>query len=255
MRIAYDVIGSRGRAIAILGANIKAPKKTAKEIIKRHKAVKSVLQKLSDREGEFRLYRTKLLLGDKQTEVVHKENNYFIKIDPQKVYFSPREGTERQRMAELVKTGERILIMFSGAAPYAIAIAKKHPENEIVCVDINSDAISYAEKNVRMNRLKNIRNICGDVRKIRNLGKFDRIIMPLVETAIEFLDEAYLHSKKGTIIHLYGISSKRKTLSDLEDEVLHVADMFNFKYKIVGKQDVLPYAPRVRKVRLDIKIL
>jgi len=254
MRIAYDVIGNKEKSVAILGANTKAPKKAAREIMKRHKAVKSVLRKLTDREGEFRLYQTKLLLGKRDTEIVHKEHNYLIKVNPQKVYFSPREGTERQRIANKVKQGERILIMFSGAGPYAIAIGKKHPENEIVCVDINIDAIIYAEKNVRLNKLKNIKNICGDVREIRNLGKFDRIIMPLVETAIEFLDEAVLYSKKGTIIHLYGLS-KRKTAEDLEELVEEVADTYNFKYKIVGKQDVLPYAPRVRKVRLDLKIL
>ncbi len=254
MRIAYDVIGNKEKAVAILGANTKNARKAAKDIMKRHKAVKSVIQKISDREGEYRLYQTKLLLGKKDTEVVHKEHNYLIRVDPQRVYFSPREGTERQRIAEMTKNGQRILIMFSGSGPYSIAIAKRHPENEIVNIDINLDAIVYAEKNVRMNHLRNIKNICGDVRKIRNIGKFDRIVMPLVETAKEFLDDAVLHSKKGTIIHLYGLSAK-KDFEDIEDEVQEIADSFNFKYKIVGKQDVLPYAPRVRKVRLDIKVL
>jgi tRNA (guanine37-N1)-methyltransferase len=255
MRIAYDVIGNKEKSVAILGYNTKASKKTAKEIMKRHKAVKSVLKKISDREGDFRLYQTKLLLGDKNTEVIHKEHNYFIKVDPQRVYFSPRESTERQRIAEIVKPAERILIMFSGSGPYSIAIAKKHPENQIVNIDINLDAVSYAEKNIRMNRVRNVKNICGDVRKLRNIGKFDRIIMPLVETAKEFLDDAVLHSKKGTIIHLYGLTKNRKTMEDLEEEVHEISDTYNFRYKIVGKQDVLPYAPRVRKVRLDIKIL
>jgi hypothetical protein len=44
MRVAYDVIGSKDKSVALLGINVKSPKKVAKEILKRHKSVKSVLQ-------------------------------------------------------------------------------------------------------------------------------------------------------------------------------------------------------------------
>ncbi|NIO44245.1 MAG: tRNA (guanine-N1)-methyltransferase, partial [Candidatus Aenigmarchaeota archaeon] len=137
----------------------------------------------------------------------------------------------------------------------AIAIGKKHPDCEIICIEINVKGIEYSEKNVRLNKLHNIKNICADVRDVRNIGKFDRVIMPLVERAIEYLDQAFLHSKKGTIIHLYGLSNEKDNFKDLEEKVREIAKIFNIKYKIVKRQKVLPYAPRVRKVRLDIKIL
>jgi tRNA (guanine37-N1)-methyltransferase len=255
MQIAYDIIGNKEKAIALLGVSVKNPKKAAKEIMKRHKAVKSVLQKLSERKDIYRLYPCKLIAGDKDTEVVHKEYGYLIKLDPQKVYFSPREGTERQRIANMVKPGENILIFFSGAGPYSLAISKKEPLCKITNVEINMKAVEYAEKNVRLNGLHNIKNYCADARYIRNLGKFDRIIMPLVETAIEFLDEAFLYSKKGTIIHLYGLSNEKENFKDLEKKVEEIANIYNIKYKIVGRQRVLPYAPRISKVRLDVKIV
>jgi len=254
MRVAYDIIGNKEKAIALLGVNVKNPKKVAKEIMKRHKNVKSVLQKLSERKDVFRLYPCKLLLGDKNTEVIHKEYNYFIKVDPQKVYFSPRESTERQRIAEMVKPRERVLVMFSGAAPYAVAIKKKEPTCHVTCLEINLKAVEYAEKNIKLNNLHDVKNYCCDVKEIRNIGNFDRIIMPLVERAIEFLDEAFLHSKNGTIIHLYGLS-KEDDFKGLEERVDEIAKIYNIKYKIVKKQKVLPYAPRIQKVRLDIKIV
>lgn len=252
MRIAYEIIGNKAKSVALIGKDIKNPKKVAKEIMQRHKAVKSVLQKMDKRQGKFRLYPCKLITGSRNTEVLHKEYNYLIKVDPRKVYFSSKEGTERQRIVDLVKNGERILVMFSGAAPYAIAIGKKYPHNEIIAIEINVKAVEYAQKNVRLNNLTNIKNICWDVRDARGLGKFDRIIMPLPETAIEYLDEAVLHSKKGTIIHLYGFS---KGFKELEKRVKQKAEIYNFKYKIIRRQKVLAYAPRVSKVRLDIKIL
>lgn len=255
MRIAYDVIGSKEKSVALLGVNTKNPKKIAKEIMKRHKAVKSVLQKLSERKDTFRLYPCKLLAGNKNTEVVHKEYGFSLKVDPQKAYFSPRESTERQRIAAMVKPREVVLAMFSGVAPYPIAIAKKQPlVGKIYAVEINPAAHAYALENIKLNRVeKKVIPILKDIREAKDIGKVNRITMPLVETAIDFLDEAFYHSKKGTIIHLYGLSKEAK-FKDLEERVAKVAKKCKVKYKIVGRQDVLPYAPRVSKVRLDIKI-
>jgi tRNA (guanine37-N1)-methyltransferase len=255
MRIAYDIIGNKEKSIALLGVSVKNPKKTAKEIMKRHKSVKSVLQKLSERKDTFRLYPCKLLAGEKNTEVIHKEYGYFLKLDPQKAYFSPRESTERQRIAGMVKPREEVLVMFSGVCPYPIAIAKRQIlVSKIYAVELNPAANKYALENVKLNNLeKKIVPILKDVRKAKEVGKVDRIIMPLVEKAIDYLDIAFSHSKKGTIIHLYGLSKEDK-FKDLEEKVKKIAKKHKIKYKIVGRQDVLPYAPRIQKVRIDIKI-
>lgn len=252
MRIAYDIIGNKEKSIALLGVNEKSPKEAAKEIMKNHKSVKSVLQKLSERKDTFRLYPCKLIAGGKDTEVVHKEYGYLLKVDPQKAYFSPRESTERQRIAGMVKPREEVLVMFSGVCPFPIAIAKKQTlVSKIYAVEINPSAHKYALENIKLNRLeKKIIPILKDVREAKEIGKVDRIIMPLVEKAIDYLDVAFSHSKRGTIIHLYGLSSVQ-----LEEEVKKIAEKHKVKYKIVGRQDVLPYAPRVSKVRIDIKVL
>lgn len=256
MRIAYDIIGNKDKSIALLGVNVKNTKKLAKEIMKRHKSVKSVLQKLSERKDTFRLYPCKLIAGEKNTEVLHKEYGYLLKLDPQKAYFSPRESTERQRIAEMVKPREQVLVMFSGVAPYPIAIAKKQAlVNKIYAVELNPAAHEYALENIKLNHLeKKIIPILKDVKEVKEIGNVDRIIMPLVEKAIDYLDIAFQHSKKGTIIHLYGLS-KESQFKDLEEKVKKVAERCNIKYKIVGRQDVLPYAPRIGKVRLDVKTL
>lgn len=256
MRIAYDIIGNKEKSIALLGVSVKNPKKVAKEIIKRHKAVKSVLKKLSERKDTFRLYPCKLIAGNKNTEVIHKEYGCFFKLDPQKAYFSPRESTERQRIAEMVNPREEVLVMFSGVCPYPIAIAKKQTlVSKIYAVELNPAAHKYALENIKLNHLeKKIIPILKDVRKTEEIGKIDRIIMPLVEKAIDYLDIAFNHSKKGTIIHLYGLSKEGK-FKDLEGKVKKVAEICRIKYKIINRQDVLPYAPQIRKVRLDIKVL
>ena len=254
MEQAFDVIGSKEKAVAIIDQT-EDPKKVAEEIMKKHKNVKSVLMKLGGREGVYRIYELKLIKGDINTEVIHKENGYLLQLDPKKAYFSPRESTERMRIAEIVKPKEKVLVMFSGIGPYAIAISKKKPETEITCVEINLEAVKYAEKNIQMNKISNIKNYCWDVRDARGLGTFDRIIMPLPETALEFLDSAFICAKKGTIIHLYGVSNQKEKFTDLKEKVEQATETLNMSFKFAGEQRVLPFAPRMWKVRLDLKII
>ena len=259
MRFAFDIIGNKEKAVALLGVHLDINEmEAAKEIMKRNKNVKTVLRKLAERQDVYRIYPCKLVLGDPNTEVIHKEHNYNFKLDPQKVYFSPREATERQRVVERVKEGERIWIMFSGVSTYAIAILKKKPLCDIVCTDLNWDAVKYADESVKLNgldKLHRIKNICGDVRGMKDIGVFDRIFMPLVEKAIEYVDVAFAHSRKGTIIHLYGLSKAGENFKGLEEKLKEQTRYLNVEYQIVGRLRVLPYAPHIDKVRLDIKVL
>jgi len=216
-----DIIGSREKAVAIIE---KGGKKEALELMERYANVKSVLKKQGGRSGVFRIYKMRLLAGDRNTEVVHREYGMLFRIDPRKAYFSPREAEERQRIAALAKDGERILVMFSGIAPYAIAIAKQK-NCEIVCVEINKKAVEYADENLKINKLSgSIENICADIKKVyKKIGKFDRILMPLPETADKFLPEAFAVAKKGAVIQLYGVSEEKNIFRDLEDKVKKIS--------------------------------
>lgn len=255
MRIAFDVIGSRERAVAIVELKKgQKPKETAKEMMKRYPHVKTVLAKAGPREGVLRIYKLKLIAGSKNTIVIHKEHGLLFKMDPRLMYFSPRESTERQRIASLAKPNEHILVMFSGVGPFAIAIAKKQPTAEISCVEINPDAVKFANENVKLNKTWNIKNYCADAHDSAKLGTFDRIIMPLPETAYKFLPAAFKASKKGTIIHLYGISRQEGAI-DLVTKVNSTAKRANVRIRILGVSKVLPYAPRTWKMRVDIRVL
>jgi len=227
----------------------------AEKILRTHKNVKSVLIKKSGRKGRFRLYEFKLFLGDSDTEVVHREYGMRFKLDPKKVYFSPREDTERQRIASFVKEGESVLVLFAGVAPYAIAIARKVRNCRIFCVEINKQACKYARENVKLNRVEGkVFVICADAGKIQFRKKFDRIVMPLPESAIDFLPAAVKHAKKGSIIHLYSISSGENLFSDVE-KLIEEKLRGLARFRITGRQKVLPYAPKKYKVRVDIMIL
>jgi len=261
MPSSYDVIGSREKAVAIIEIpeNLqKKEKEIANQILLRHKNVKSVLKKLSERKGTFRIKEYKLLAGDTNTEIIHKENYCSFKLDPKLVYFSPREGTERLRIASHVKPKETIMLMFAGIGVYAIIIAKKQPKvDKIICVEINSAAFGYMKENIRLNRVgAKIIPILGDVKeKCKDwFGKCDRVIMPLPQNAWNFFDIAYKCLKYNGVIHMYVIEKEKNVKEKIELIIEKFSKKIkkNISYKI---NRVLPYAPRTYKYCVDIKIL
>ena len=232
-------------------------KEIANQILARHKNVKSVLKKISERKGAYRKREYKLLAGDLNTEVIHKEHGCRLKLDPQKVYFSPREVTERLRIASQVKPKETIMLMFVGIGVYAIMIAKKQPKvGKIISVEINPIAYEYMKENIRLNKVtEKVIPILGDVRlKCKKwYGKCDRVIMPLPHDAWKFLDIAFKCIKSHGYIHMYIIDKEK----NIQDKVRSIIGKFNkriernTKYKI---QKILPYSPKTYKYRVDIKL-
>jgi len=251
----FEVIGGKEKAIAIVEIKPELKKKEkliAKTIMELSKNIKSVLKKVSGREGEYRIKKYKLILGSKNTEVVHKESGCLFKLDPRKVYFSAREGSERERISKLIKKGEKVLVMFSGIAPYSIIIAKKSKAERVYSIEINPHAHKYAEENIILNKVGNkVIVLEGDVNKIcpKLKEKFDRIIMPLPRKGYLFLDLAVKYVKKNGIIHFYYYGDKNNLYGCGEE----VIKKLKRKNKIINKKIVLPYGPNKWKVVFDIK--
>ena len=250
----FDVIGDVA-VLEIPPELEKKEKEIAQAVIKANPHIRVVCKKLSKRKGRLRLRKLKVLLG-RGTETIHREHGCLFKLDVRKVYFSPREATERQRIASQIKPGERVLVMFSGIGPLAIVGAKKQPTAKFVCVELNKAAVRYADENVKLNKLAyQVENVAGNVRKVcPALGKFDRIIMPLPETAHKYLDTALACSKKGTVIHLYGFGKETALYENLEQELKKAAKKHKTKTKVVGRRRVLPYGPRIWKVCLEFEV-
>jgi tRNA (guanine37-N1)-methyltransferase len=255
----FDIIGSREKAVAIVEIPEEVNGKEAAEVIlKNHKNVKTVLQKTSKRKGEFRVREYKLLAGDTDTEVMHKEYGYVVKVDPQKAYFSPRESTERQRIAKQVKAGEVVMVMFSGVAPFAIAIAKKHPEVErVIVVEMNPEAVKYADENIRINKLGHkILSLEGDVREacVKWYGKCNRVVMPLPLGSEDFLDIAVNCLKDSGVIHFYNWGEEPEVFAKAEKLIDEKLKKMGREYKIIDRCVVLPYSPKRYKVCIDVEV-
>lgn len=254
----YDILGSKEKSIAIIDQT-EDPQELAKKIMVEHKNVKTVLMKMSERIGIERKRKYKLLTGEKNTEIIHNESGCRFKLDPRKVYFSGREGTERLRIASLVKPKETVLVMFAGVGPFPIMIAKKKRDVEIIpSIEVNKKAVEYMKQNVKLNKVEQkVIPILGDVKdKAKDwFGRCDRILMPLPHESSRYINLAVECLKKeGGMIHLYLIESEneiekkaQKLIDELKDKM-----KFQISYKI---KKVLPYSPRKYKYCLDISLV
>ena len=256
----YDVIGSKQKAVAV----IELPKGLrehesviAGTLMGIQRNVKSVLVKESERAGEYRTRELRLVAGDPDTEVLHKESGCLFRLDPRAVYFSPRESAERERIAAAVADGEEVLVMFSGVGPLPICIAKRHGKVRVTAVELNLEAHNYCVENIHLNGVSDrVTAIRGDVREILNgLGRdFDRVLMPLPKGAYRFLDIAIPLLKDGGVLHFYHWAPEDDQYTEAEELVNRAAEAYGRRAEFIDRVRISQYSPRVWKIRLDAKI-
>ncbi len=257
----FDIIGSKQKAVAIIEIpeNLEQSEEVIAEAIMRvHGNVASVLAKESERTGEYRTRELRLVAGDADTEVVHKEGGCLLKLDPRMVYFSPRESTERERIAKVVKDGEEILVMFSGIGPLPICIAKRHGSVRATAVELNPVAHNYCVENIHLNRVGDrVEAIRGDVDEVcRNLDEeYDRVLMPLPKGAYRFLDIAISLLRDRGVLHFYHWAPETDLFTGSEKLVAQAAEDAGRRAEVVDRVRVSQYSPRCWKVRLDARIV
>ncbi|MCS7118619.1 MAG: class I SAM-dependent methyltransferase family protein [Archaeoglobaceae archaeon] len=224
-------------------------------IISRHKQVKTVLRKIGEVNGIFRVARFEKIYG-KETETIAKEHGCKFLVDPTKVYFSSKLSGERERVARLVGKGERVLVMFAGVGPFPIVIAKLSKAKEVIGIELNSVAVDYFKKNIKINKVKNVVAIEGDVAEIipKFEGKFDRILMPAPYSADNFVHLVKNKVTKGGFIHYYTFESE-----NLEDRLPQKVEEIFFRNGVIVKKRFIrkcgSFAPYVNRYVLDLEYL
>ncbi|MFH1770901.1 MAG: class I SAM-dependent methyltransferase family protein [archaeon] len=255
LKTAHDVVGT----IAILEVPeelVEKEKLIAEALLKTNKNIKTVLKKAGEHSGVYRTQKMKWLAGDKTKVSIHKENNVQLKIDVEKVFFSARLGTERKRIMQQIKKGEEVMVLFSGCAPYVCVFAKNTNAKEVYGIELNPAGHKLGLENIKLNKLKNVKLIEGDVKKIvPNLHKkFDRISMQLPKSAADFLPEAFMLAKTGTIIHFYDFLHEND-FADAEKKIAKACKKARLKYEILGLHKCGQFSPGKFRVCLDFKIV
>ena len=238
--------------------SLKSKKKIIGEtLLDKVKTTRSVFYQSSPVEGEFRTRNLEILAGEDNTETEYKENGCRFLVDVEKVFFSPRLSTERERISRLVSDGEVMINMFGGVGMFSI-LAAKMKNCTVYNIDINPDASLLCEKNIKRNKLKgNVISLNDDATKIienklQNLA--DRVLMLLPEKSDEFLDIAALAVKNNGIIHYYSHihADKKQDAPKLSEQ--HYLSIAKNRSEILNSRIVRPVGPRFYQTVVDVKI-
>ena len=251
LRTSFDTIGDI--VILEIPENLQDKKQIIGDAALKFTKRKAIYMKKSAIKGTTRVRDLEFLSGVDDSVTIHKEHGARLKLDVREVYFSPRLATERKRVMESVKDGEKILDMFCGIGPFPIVIARNKNVN-ITAVDINESAIRYLNENIKLNKLEgHIETYCGDIREVSKSFKlkFDRIIMNLPGLAYTFLDVAVNLIKDSGIIHYYEFSDTyEQGIKRLKDACGKVGK----EVEIINTRKVKSTSPGEWHVAIDGKI-
>ena len=199
-----DVVGDIA-VVRLAGFAAAEKRRIARALLDESRNLKVVMEQEGGIEGEFRLRKLKHLAGERRTTTVHRENGCTFRVDVARVYFSPRLGTERMRVANLVKRKEKVLNMFAGVGPFSIQIAKRSGAR-VTSWESNPAAARLHEENDSLNKVEGLVTVVeGDAAELhrRTRSKFDRVLMPHPSGADRFLSDALSLAKKGGTVHYY----------------------------------------------------
>lgn len=244
---AFDVVGS----IAIFNEFPKELKKKEKIIAETlmhlHPNIKTVAKKTGKYAGRYRVPKIAIIAGEKTKETIHKENGVLLKLNVETCYFSVRTSAERLRVAKQVEKGEKVLVMFSGVAPFPCVIARNSGPSLVYGVEMNKQAHKYTLENIKMNKLRNVLCLQGDVRKRLPLlkEKFDKIIMPLPKNAEKYLALAVTKLKPKGKIYLYLFVEEKKFSA--------IKKTYQRRFKKVALVECGKYSPGVSRVCLELR--
>jgi tRNA (guanine37-N1)-methyltransferase len=204
----YEIIGD----IAIMtGGNSRDPAigEQGALLLAAHHNVRTVLLRKGPGRDRARVPEYELVAGVAGTVTTHREYGFSYRLDLSRIFFSGKLASERQRVAGLVRPGERVMVPFAGAGPFVVPAAARGAR--VTAVERNPEACRYLRENLERNSVGgSVLVIEGDVFGSSLPGQFDRVIVPAPYSSrpepVPFLRWV----RPGGMIHFYLFAGRRQ---------------------------------------------
>lgn len=257
----YSAFDQIGDIVIIKIPNELMPKKKfiADTILAHVKSAKAVFAQVSPVGGDYRVRNLEFIAGENRTITEYKEHGCRFRVDVAKTYFSPRLSTERLRIANMVGEGETIVNMFAGVGTYSILMARMNKTCKVYSIDSNAVAAELCEANAKLNKVQDrvvsIHGDAGEVIKDKLAGQADRVLMPLPESAKEFVDSAVLALKKKGVVHyfIHIRADNKKTSKNLGLQDAHKA-FVKYNHIVQQVRVVRGVGPRIYQIVADVLV-
>jgi tRNA (guanine37-N1)-methyltransferase len=257
----YSAFDQIGDIVIIKIPNELMPKKKfiADTILAHVKSAKAVFAQVSPVRGDYRVRNLEFIAGENRTITEYKEHGCRFRVDVAKTYFSPRLSTERLRIANMVGEGETIVNMFAGVGTYSILMARMNKTCKVYSIDSNAVAAELCEANAKLNKVQDrvvsIHGDAGEVIKDKLAGQADRVLMPLPESAKEFVDSAVLALKKKGVVHyfIHIKADNKRTSKNLGLQDAHKA-FVKYNHIVQQVRVVRGVGPRIYQIVADVLV-
>ena len=179
-------------------------------ITSRRKNIRTVVRKSAMVAGDSRIARFEILAGT-GTETLHREYGFSYRLDIAQAFFAPRLASERRRVTDYVRPGERVLVPFAGVGPFAIPAAAKG--GIVTAVEQNPEAFRYLAENAAANGV-------ADRMTLISGNAFDTSLLPEQEYDRAIVPSPYGHEhilgvlspvvRNGGMIHFYTFKKRHE---------------------------------------------
>lgn len=220
--------------------------------------LKTIAHKVGITTTTTRQPDNEVIAGDNNTITLHKELGCKFWVDPLKMTFSSGNHAERQRMMKIKTDNEQIIDMFACVGNLSLPIAVHNPTTKIIGIEINPEAHTFLEKNIRENHLLNqYQALLGDNRKITRKNWADRVIMGYfgIDEVQLTAAVASLKQQHGGTIHAHGLTGTRHP-RDWQAQLKAIIEKAfpQFRVSASQKRIIKSVAPGINHFVNDIEI-
>jgi len=241
----YEVIGDIA-VITIPEEILAYTADIAAAVIKDRKSIRTVLRKITKREGDHRVASYEPVIGS-GTRTIHRESGFVYQVDLSTSFFTTRLAGERHRITSLIQPGETILVPFAGVGPFAIPAAAQGAR--IIAIEMNPYACYLLKNNAKLNRVESkFAIIRGDAMTADTMlsCRVDRAIIPTPYGLDDALISISRVVKPGGWIHFYTFKNRNQA-EDLKIWLIHAG------YEVTRVHRCGNVAPSVSRWVYDMK--
>ncbi|HPC27396.1 MAG TPA: 50S ribosomal protein L11 methyltransferase [Candidatus Methanomethylicus sp.] len=221
-----DIVGDIG-IIKVPDSLMERRHEMGEMLLERLPSLKAVYRQTTPVNIVERVRGVEWLAGEKRTTTIYVESGCSFKVDISRVYFSPRLSFERRRVAGICRPGETVVNMFAGVGTFSIVMARLAGVKKVYSIDCNPVACELMVENVEMNGMADrVIPLMGDAKDfVRSLrGTAERVLMPLPERAIDYMEHAVKYLSGRGWLHIYLHTKGRRREDAMADAERQTAE-------------------------------